>query len=433
LDSSPNVECRDGRLSLHEWTPQEGEPVHDGSSNVITNVSNSDRPEDMVPRLLQAARRHLGMDVAFVSELTERERVFRWVDASDPGPVAVGDADPREESYCQRVVDGRLPELVPDAAAEPAVAGLPSTATLPVGAHVSVPLVLSDGRVYGTFCCFSHGADHSLTPRDLRVVRMFADLARQSLEADLDATRRRALVQRRIDAVLTIEGLLGTVYQPVVGLEDGRVIGLEALSRFPASWGGTPDVWFGEAATLGLGVELEVRAVRSATVALDRLPADRFLAVNVSPDAVLSGLVAEALADVDVARVVLEMTEHAPVADYDALDAALRPLRRQGLRVAVDDAGAGYASFRHILRLQPEWIKIDSSITSALDADPARAALAAALIGFARGTGSDVIAEGIETEEELRVLQSLGATAGQGYHLGRPAALPAHHENGVVA
>jgi EAL domain-containing protein (putative c-di-GMP-specific phosphodiesterase class I) len=213
------------------------------------------------------------------------------------------------------------------------------------------------------------------------------------------------------------------VYQPVVGLRDGRVLGLEALSRFPGQLDRTPDVWFAEAMSVGLGAELEAEAVRSAVRALPQLRDGAFLAVNVSPAAVLSGRVHEALARVDLRRVVLEMTEHAPVTDYDELIRALRPLKRRGARIAVDDAGAGYASFRHILHLRPEWIKIDISITRGVNTDAAHSALALALVRFAAEMGCHIIAEGVETEGELVALRSLGATAAQGYHLGRPAGL----------
>lgn len=123
--------------------------------------------------------------------------------------------------------------------------------------------------------------------------------------------------------------------------------------------------------------------------------------------------------------IVLEITEHSTVQDYDKLEYTLRPLRARGMRLAVDDAGAGHSSFRHILRLQPEYIKLDISLTRNIDADPARRALAAALIGFASETGSELIAEGVETEAELATLRALGIHKAQGYLLGRPGTFEA--------
>jgi EAL domain-containing protein (putative c-di-GMP-specific phosphodiesterase class I) len=362
--------------------------------------------------------------VAFISEFVDGDRVFRYVDAGTPTPVKVGGGDPLEDSYCQRVVDGRLPQLIHDACALPAALEIAATTELPVGAHVSVPLTLADGRGFGTFCCFSGTADQSLTGRDLAVVRVFADVAQSYLEADLAAARVREEVRARVDEALTADDGLVTVYQPVIALDGWTVLGVEALSRFPRSNVRTPDMWFAEAASIGLGAELELRALRSALVALQRLPGDLFLSVNLSPAVVLErGRLEETFDGVDLRRVVLEMTEHAPVDDYHELGAALRPFRDRGLRIAVDDAGAGYASLRHILWLTPDWIKLDISITRDIDSDAARAALASALIGFAAKVGSSIIAEGIETDAELEALASLGATAGQGYHLGRPTTL----------
>lgn len=361
------------------------------------------------------------MDVAFISEFVDGDRVFRHVEAASPGgPVRVDGREPLEESYCARVVDGRLPQLMVDATRVPEAATLPATAALPVGGHISVPLVLSDGRVYGTFCCFRADADESLNQRDLDIVRMFADVATAYVEAEVGERRRRAAVEERVAAAIAVDGSLRTVFQPVVGLHDGALLGVEALSRFDLRPYRAPDAWFAEAASIGVGAQAEQAAVRCAVRGLALLPESAFLAVNVSPEAVMAGVLDDVVADVDVSRLVLEMTEHAPVADYEGLDRALRPLRRRGALVAVDDAGAGYASFRHILRLRPEWIKMDASITQGIDADPARLALADAMVGFAARIGSSIIAEGVETSGELRVLESLGVTAAQGYHLARP-------------
>ncbi len=381
-------------------------------------------PGSVLPRLLTAARRHLGMDVAFIAEFTEGQRVFRYVDSADDDSIVVGDADPLETTYCQRVVDGRLPELMPDTGDFPAALALPATQSLPVGAHISVPLVLDSGRVFGTFCCFAGHAEESLNERDLDVVRMFADVARQYIEDDLETTRQRDLMAARVDAAIGEEGQLATVYQPIIAIRDRRIVGVEALSRFAGTPVRSPDAWFAEAASIGRGIDLEVYALRRALRALDSLPSNLLLTVNLSAATVLSGRVDDdVLADIDPVRLVIEMTEHEPIADYDELAGALQPLRERGTRLAVDDAGAGYASLRHILLLRPEFIKLDISLTRGIDADPARGALAAALIDFAADVGSAIIAEGVETEQELDTLQRLGAACGQGYFFGRPAPL----------
>lgn len=185
----------------------------------------------------------------------------------------------------------------------------------------------------------------------------------------------------------------------------------------------SPDKWFLEAADAGLGALLELAVIRMALSALSSLPADAYLAVNASPEAILSPDFEGVLDGLPVERIVLEITEHAHVEDYDRLREGLKALRKRGLRLAVDDAGAGYSSLRHILHLQPDLIKLDMTLTRNIDLDPARRALAAALVRFAKETGSQIIAEGVETASELAALRALGIENAQGYFLGRPASL----------
>jgi EAL domain-containing protein (putative c-di-GMP-specific phosphodiesterase class I) len=214
--------------------------------------------------------------------------------------------------------------------------------------------------------------------------------------------------------------VLSMVYQPIVDLVHERIVGFESLARFKSVPPRTPDVWFQEANSVGLGQELEVLAIQSALA--HGYLADRvYVACNVSPEVVLSGHLPESLCQAKLSRIVLEITEHSCVRDYANLECMLRPLRDRGLRLAVDDAGAGYSSFGHILRLHPDYIKLDMSITRGIDRDRGRRALTAALIGFAHETGCELIAEGVETASELATLRSLGVHKGQGYLLGRPA------------
>jgi PAS domain S-box-containing protein len=216
---------------------------------------------------------------------------------------------------------------------------------------------------------------------------------------------------------------LRTAFQPIVSLCDGRLLGVEALSRFTGSdEGRTVEDWFTDAARVGLGVDLEVHAALHALRQATALPEEAYVSVNLSPDTLLWPGLPDALrkAPIPLRRIVVEVTEHSAVEDYDALDGALQPLRDAGLRVAVDDAGAGYATFRHILRLAPDLIKLDRSLISGIDRDPARRALAGAVVALARETQTVVVAEGIERSAELAGVRALGVDAGQGYLLGRP-------------
>jgi len=183
---------------------------------------------------LRAVRTQLQMDVAFISEFDHGRRVIRQVDAQgDSGPLRVGGSDPLEESYCQRVVDGRLPGLICDATLNAEALTLPVTTALPVGAHLSVPIHFSDGSLYGTFCCFSYQPNHALAERDLRTLRILADFAGRLLEEQVKAKKTRDLLASRLEEVMR-DRQFGIVYQPIFDVVRQRVVGQEALTRFSA-------------------------------------------------------------------------------------------------------------------------------------------------------------------------------------------------------
>ncbi|MFJ6419221.1 EAL domain-containing protein [Paeniglutamicibacter sp. NPDC091659] len=230
----------------------------------------------------------------------------------------------------------------------------------------------------------------------------------------------------RVSALLA-EQSLSTVFQPIRSLPSGNVLGAEALTRFPGSSGLSPETWFTQAAMAGLGVELEILALGTALrAAAMMLPEPLYIALNVSPEACLDPRLSGLLegSGIKPGRIVLEVTERHQVQDYAPLAAALDPLRGAGVRIAIDDAGAGYASMRHILQLGPEVIKLDRDIIAGIDTDPAHRALGAAMVGFAREIGAVIVAEGIETAAEYATVTALGMDAGQGYFLGRPTASP---------
>jgi PAS domain S-box-containing protein len=227
-----------------------------------------------------------------------------------------------------------------------------------------------------------------------------------------------ARVYERLDG-----GAITPVFQPILSVSTGRLIGAEGLTRFPGS-DLNPDEWFGDAAEVGLGVELELAALRRLLALARDLPDDLYVSLNVGPQTLVRAELMETLltSGIPAERVVLEVTEHASISEYDDVLVAVSALRSVGVRLAVDDAGAGYASFRHILRLNPEIIKLDRSLIAGLHGDPARRALAAAVVAFGLELGSTVTAEGIETPEELRAAQDLGIHGAQGYLFGRPVA-----------
>jgi EAL domain-containing protein (putative c-di-GMP-specific phosphodiesterase class I) len=212
-------------------------------------------------------------------------------------------------------------------------------------------------------------------------------------------------------------------YQPIVHLETGHVTGVEALCRFED--GASPEQRFQECERVGLAADLDLAIIGCALADLSRLP-NGYLSINLSPSTLLDERIADILLapEVPPRRIALEVTEHARITDYEKAQELLHTLRERGIRLAVDDAGAGYATFRHILTLRPDIIKMDRSITQDIDADTARRALATALATFGADIGATVIAEGVETSAEILALRRAGIHRAQGFALAAPAPLP---------
>jgi EAL domain-containing protein (putative c-di-GMP-specific phosphodiesterase class I) len=158
-------------------------------------------------------------------------------------------------------------------------------------------------------------------------------------------------------------GALDLVLQPIVDISSGEVVGQEALARFDDLPSRPPSDWFIEAANVGLGTELELLAIDAALDELGTLPSEQFLTLNVSPNTTLTTALADRLAGHERGRLVIEITEHTRIEDYAPLLTALCVLRRDGVRLAVDDAGAAFAGLSHVLKLAPDIIKLDITLT----------------------------------------------------------------------
>ncbi len=235
----------------------------------------------------------------------------------------------------------------------------------------------------------------------------------------LASRRDRAGLRARLEEVLA-EREFGPVFQPIVELESHAIVGYEALTRFTD--GTPPDLRFSEAASVGLGSAYELAAIEAALASASRLPADAFLTLNVSPGVVLeNGRQLRKMIRASRRRLILELTEHVPIDDYAALREAIGKLGDVG--IAVDDAGAGYTSLRHILELRPTFAKLDISLVRGIEADELRQALAAGLEYFAMKSGFQLIAEGVESAEEASALLRLGVDFAQGYFFARPESI----------
>lgn len=233
----------------------------------------------------------------------------------------------------------------------------------------------------------------------------------------LPETIRHDHLHDQLDTVLATPSELLPVFQPIVDLATGHTLGFEGLSRFPATPELTPAQWFGTARQLGRSYPLELMALRRILSDAHTIPNDCFVAVNLSPLTVLDPTVQDILTSAEH-RLVVEITEHDPFPEDFA--ARLKPLRDKGIQLAIDDAGAGFASFTQLLRLRPDMIKIDGELTAGIENDPVKRALATSIVQLATELGSSTIAEAIENPQQMRALQALGIQYGQGFLLGPP-------------
>jgi EAL domain-containing protein (putative c-di-GMP-specific phosphodiesterase class I) len=223
----------------------------------------------------------------------------------------------------------------------------------------------------------------------------------------------------RIEELLAGGGLR-TVFHPVIKLATRRLIGYEALARFPDKGARPPNEWFADAVKAGLRTELEVAAIRLAVEARITLPPGPFLALNISPRTAVDVDLHEVVAPIPLSEIVLDINEDTMVDEFEEFGHAIEDLRSEGLRVALDDTGAGFVSLRHVVGLRPDFIKIGIEICRDVDTQVPNQAVASALCAFASRMGALTVAEGIETEAELEVLVGLGVDTGQGYLFGHP-------------
>lgn len=367
-------------------------------------------------RIIRLAKTHLDMDVAFVSQFVGGKQVYQAAagDTASFG-IELHDGPALAGTYCHRLVANVIRPVIADTSSDPHVAQLKVTTDKRIGAYVGVPLRLSAGELYGTFCCLSHDPDPALSERDGRFMAMLADIIADRLKHTEGLRRERehlvdVIDRRRFDTAL----------QPIVSAITGELVGTEALTRFAADLG-SPDVVFARAHDLGIGVDLEVAAFLQSRDLLHLLPAGVYLAMNLSPAALMDPRMLELLAAVDdPGRCVLELTEHVSVDGYTQLAAAVEPLRKRGFRIAVDDVGAGYASFHHVLELAPDIIKIDRSLVAGAAHDGARRRIITSVVLLGLDMAATVVAEGVEGPDDLNAMADLGVDAVQGYLLGRP-------------
>lgn len=415
-----------GRDACIRYTPAQEQAL------TARPVNGTARLATGAERLVALAQEQLGLSATMLTEFQAGTPVIRQVAGdADAFGMRPGLEISLSETYFARIAEGGGPQVVRDAQRERRGRTSALAGRAEVGAYVGVPVILPNGDLYGTLCCLSRRAEPGLGAGDGRTLQILAGILAEELELVGRTERAHRLTHDRLRGLLTGEGL-SIALQPIVELAGGRVVAVEALSRFNDEPGYGPDRLFADAAALGLDVELELLAIRRALEHLDGLPPGVRLSVNASPTTLCSSEFNDLLAAIPGERLAIEITEHASVEDYTALGAELTRLRSRGVQLMVDDAGAGFASLKHIVDLKPDVIKLDLSLTRDIDTDPLRRALAASLLMFADEIGASIVAEGIETYGELETLRALGVRHGQGYLLARPGPGPVPYQVAVA-
>jgi EAL domain-containing protein (putative c-di-GMP-specific phosphodiesterase class I) len=377
-------------------------------------------PAATVMRVLALARRHLEMDIALLAAFTEEGEMVGVMEGQAVAPALRRERElPVDRRRCELLLDGNVPALVADASKQ-----RPRTSLGPgVAAYVAAPVKLPGGSTFGILCCLARAPRPDLDDGSLKVIRLLAELAAQAIsQDDLTLQKRLEMTESTLGAIR--EDGMRMVFQPILRLRTGETVGFEALARFPAESRRPPKSWFWVARQVGLAVDLEVTALRKALQFLDRIPEPLYLCVNFFSETLLSTDLTDIFRDVPPGRVVLELAEHERLADSRSLIESVDRLRRLGARFAVDDAGSGFSSLRHVLRIKPELLKLDINLTHQVDRDPMQKMLASSLASFAVEAGMVPAAEGIESRPQLEALRQIGVVYGQGHYLGRPQAIP---------
>lgn len=391
----------------------------------IAQIFHSARGDSsLVEQIIRATKDYLEADVVFLAQFEgDRKVIRRTIGDGDSVGLVDGSSFPLESTYCHRVVSGNLPNIIADAANDARVKELPITSELKIGSYIGVPVTFPDERIFGTLCCVNHQPDTTLNHRDGKFMRVLARLIGNQLYREEVAEEERRLKTERIQSLFQGQGLR-MVFQPIVDLATGEIVGAEALTRFDAEPKRSPDIWFKEAVEVGLGVDLEILAIQTAIEHLNDMPKGVYLTMNVAPETLVSGAFGRCIDNVPSDNLVIELTEHAIVGDYDLFLDAVRRVRNKGLRIALDDVGAGYSGLVLCFRVAPDIVKLDRALIQGISNDVVKQKLAKATASLADSVPFTLVAEGIETAEDAEALRALGVPYGQGYYFSRPEPLP---------
>ncbi len=362
-------------------------------------------------RSLRLVREHLGLEVAFLARTGGSGSSVQLIDG-DPGNTGLqeGSAPPALADFIDRVLRGALPAVDGDART--------GDSGLSAGSYVAVAVLGANAHPYGLLAGLGAGPNDTLRARDADTVRLLAEMQSETIAA---YESRHAIAEKFLvnaEAMLDAGGLR-VALQPILDLGTRQPLAQEALARFPTDAYDTEE-WFVEARRAGAGLALELDAISAALAILPSVPAPQRLSINASPDLVTSPSLHQLLADRPAYRLIVEITENNLAENIAALIDRVTQLQQRGTWVAIDDAGTGYSSLSQILQLAPDIIKLDRTLVTEVDTDPMKRALASAIVTFTSQAKVGLVAEGVETEGELRTLTELGVPFGQGYFLARP-------------
>jgi EAL domain-containing protein (putative c-di-GMP-specific phosphodiesterase class I) len=372
--------------------------------------------DQSIARVLAYARRHLRMQAAWISRAVAGQELIEFLDGDTARFGLQLGCSPSSE-LSARVVTGELPRVVADLAREPRAFGISASERMGVSAQVSVPMVLPSGQLYGMLACVSQQPQFGLADRDSEFLELVAALLTPSLiERDCDRDER-ARIGARIQTLLD-HGGPDIAFQQIYQVPSQQLFALEARSRFPDGYG-DPAGWFADADRVGLRAELEIAAVRAA---LTIVPDDNevTLSVKLSPDTIANTLLQELLTE-HRGPVIVEISRPSDTINIiSRLRAARENLRQLGCLAALENSTAEHIGLQHLVDVSPDIVKLPRTLVRDIDIDAARRAMASAMTAYAHATGTAVIAEGIETAEQLTTVVNLGVDHAQGHYLGHP-------------
>ncbi len=384
-------------------------------AETIRGLRLGDTPEATAQAVCRRVMRLTGVLAAQLSlfDLDGRAWPIGFVveDQADPRPRRI--PEPRSRHLRERAADGPWVEPWVSSASHPYSRLMNG---LGIGAIACAP-VRHDQQIIGLLGIYAAGSvqEPGLTEA-LPALTEFADLAGALIGRDVSERTNAGRGRNRIADVIARRAYW-PVFQPIVELGSSETVGYEALTRFAD--GVNPELAFADAAAVGLGIELEMATLKAALTAAEALPLSGWLNLNASPALIVAGEPLRTLVAGSRRHIVLEVTENAGITDYSAFRAAMVAMG-PNVEFAIDDAGTGFASLRHIVELRPAFVKLDRSLIAGIESDEARKAMIVGLCHFAQVTGCRLIVEGIETDSELSTLRGLAIELGQGYLLGRP-------------